>query len=70
MNAHYTLYLVMGKTVTLINREGHSTEMFAEKPLPSMSALFKTGFIFLSKCVHFITSKTEKSQLRQNSYGL
>lgn len=52
MNAHYTLYLVMGKTVTLINREGLNTEMLAEKPLPSMPVLFKTGFIFLKQmCV-------------------
>lgn len=52
MNGHYTLYLVMGKTVTTINREGHNTEMLAEKPLASMSVLFKTEFIVLKQmCV-------------------
>lgn len=63
MNAHYTLYLVMGKTMTLINRERHNIEMLAEKPLPSIS---RKDLYFLIKCVHFINSKTEKSQLRKN----
>lgn len=39
------LYLVMGKTMTLINRERHNTEMLAEKPFPSMSIFFKKGFV-------------------------